>query len=246
MSDENGSTRMPLGGAGLSATPARPRPRSSKQLDDQAPEGVADQHRRLVERADLLLVVVDDLRDAEALELVCLRSQLLDVPFLARPLGSGDGEPALPEVVGEVLPASRREPGAVDQHQRDPVASRCDSLPRGLLLFVDARTLRRARPEKVRSAHRPRPEATQSLGSSVRAGRCVSHPSASRTRRAVSRRSSRRRSAATRREIDRKAQRRIERHSRDTRNRLFRPFADEDARRPRRPRPAASADPRER
>jgi hypothetical protein len=28
-SDEKGSTRMPFGGAGLSATPARPRPRSS-------------------------------------------------------------------------------------------------------------------------------------------------------------------------------------------------------------------------
>ncbi len=83
--------------------------------------------------------------------------------------------------------------------------------------------------EKVRSAHRPRPAATQSPGSSVRAGRCVSHPSASRETpgglnqdlRALGWRQ-------PRREIDREAQRGIERHGHDAGNRFLHPLADED------------------
>ena len=63
---ENGSTRMPFGGAGLIATPARPEAAVEQQLDDQAAERVADQHRRLVELADQRRVVVDDLGQAEA------------------------------------------------------------------------------------------------------------------------------------------------------------------------------------
>ena len=113
---------MPFGRRGAERDARASESAVEQELDDQAAEGVADQHRRLLERTDLLLVVVDDLRDAETFELVCLRSQLLDVALLARPLGSGDGEPALREVVGEVLPAPGREPGAMDQHQRDSVA----------------------------------------------------------------------------------------------------------------------------
>src|SRR5215204_3955799 len=112
----------PLGRRRAEPNACPPETAVEEQLDDEAAEGVADEHGRLVERADLLLVVVDDLGDAEPLELVRLRSQLLDVPLLARPLGCRDGKAALVEVVGEVLPAPRREPGAMDQHQRNTVA----------------------------------------------------------------------------------------------------------------------------
>ncbi len=82
---------------------------------------MADEDRRRVERVDLLLVVVDDFGDAEAFELLCVLLQLLDVSLLARPLRSGDGEVAAPEVLGEVRPAVGGEPGAVNQHQGDSV-----------------------------------------------------------------------------------------------------------------------------
>jgi hypothetical protein len=78
-----------------------------QQLDDQPAEGVADQHGRLVELADQRLVVVDDLGQAEARELVGVAAELLDVAVLARPLWHGDREAALAEVVLEVLPAAR-------------------------------------------------------------------------------------------------------------------------------------------
>src|SRR3954447_19758880 len=78
-----------------------------QQLDDQPAEGVADQHGRLVELADQRLVMVDDLGQAEARELVGVAAQLLDVAVLARPLWHGDREAALAEVVLEVLPAAR-------------------------------------------------------------------------------------------------------------------------------------------
>src|SRR5256886_1434763 len=88
-----------------------------QQLDEEAAVGVADQDRRLVEPPDELLVVIDDLGHAEALDRVCLLAELLDIGGLPGPLGHGDVE-ALLEVAGVVLPAPGREPGAVDQHQR--------------------------------------------------------------------------------------------------------------------------------
>src|SRR5439155_8699385 len=67
-----------------------PEPAVEQALDDEAAERVADQDRRLVERLDLLLVVVDDLVDTEALDLVGLLAQLRDIAVLARPLRCGD------------------------------------------------------------------------------------------------------------------------------------------------------------
>src|SRR3954471_24623146 len=79
-----------------------------EQLDDQAPEGVADQDGRLVELADQRLIVVHDLGQPETRELVDVVSEILHVADLAGPLGSGDREAALSEVVGEGLPAACR------------------------------------------------------------------------------------------------------------------------------------------
>src|SRR5207249_4103245 len=76
------------------------------------------QHRRLVEVANQLLVVTHDLVQAETGELIAALAQLLDIAVLPRPLGGRDVKPTSSEVVREVLPAPRREPGAVDQHQR--------------------------------------------------------------------------------------------------------------------------------
>ena len=67
---------MPFGGAGLSATPGAAEPAVEQQLDDQPAERVADQHRRLVELADQLLVVVDDLGQAEPGDVVGVLAQL--------------------------------------------------------------------------------------------------------------------------------------------------------------------------
>ena len=88
-----------------------------QQLHDEAAERVSDEDRRLLERLDLTPVVVDDLGQTEALELLRSLSQLLYVSVLAWPLGSGDGEPSVAEVVGEVLPAPCREPRSVHEHQ---------------------------------------------------------------------------------------------------------------------------------
>jgi hypothetical protein len=82
---------------------------------------VADEDRRLVELTDQLGVMVDDLLEIKALEFVGLGAKLFDVTLLARPFGRGNVVAALREVVGEVLPAPRGEPGAVDQHQRGAV-----------------------------------------------------------------------------------------------------------------------------
>jgi hypothetical protein len=61
-------------------------------LGEQPAEGMADDDRRPVEAADDLLVAADDVRDAEISE------QRL--------------------VAGPVLPAERRHPHSVDQHDR--------------------------------------------------------------------------------------------------------------------------------
>jgi hypothetical protein len=82
---------------------------------------MADEDRRLVELVDELGVMVDDLLETKAFELVGLGAKLFDVTLLARPFGRGKVVAALREVVGEVLPAPRGEPGAVDQHQRGAV-----------------------------------------------------------------------------------------------------------------------------
>ena len=93
---------MPFGGAGLERDAGAAEAAVEQQLHDQAAERVADQHGRLVERPDQRLVVVDDLVQAEPGELVAVGAELLDVAVLARPLGRGDGEAALAEVLREV------------------------------------------------------------------------------------------------------------------------------------------------
>ena len=121
-SDEKGQDEDALGRRGAHGD-ARPAETAvEQQLEDQSSERVADEDRRLVERADLLLVVVDDLVEAEALDLLRVFAELLDVAVLARPFGRGDGEASALEVVGEVVPAVGCEPGSVDQHERSPVA----------------------------------------------------------------------------------------------------------------------------
>jgi hypothetical protein len=82
---------------------------------------VADQHGRLVELTDQLLIVVDDLRHAETLDLPGRFTKLLDIAVLPGPLRGREVVPALLEVRHVVLPASRREPGSVDQHHRGAV-----------------------------------------------------------------------------------------------------------------------------
>jgi hypothetical protein len=67
---------------------------------------VADQHGRFGELADQCVVVVDDLGQAEARELLGVAAELLGVTVLAWPLGSGDGEATLAEARGEVLPSA--------------------------------------------------------------------------------------------------------------------------------------------
>jgi hypothetical protein len=121
LSDEKGSTRIPFGGA--QSHPGSTEATVEQELHDEAAERVPDQHRRLVELADQRFIVVDDLVEAEAGQLVCVLAKLLDVALLARPFRGGDGESAGAEVVGEVLPATRREPGAVDEQQRGLGAS---------------------------------------------------------------------------------------------------------------------------
>src|SRR5262249_27399428 len=102
--------------------PRPPETAVEQQLDDQAAEGVADQDRRLRKRLDQRRVVIDDLVEAKTLQRLGALALLLDAGRLPRPLGRGYVEAALREVALELLPASRREPRAVDQHQRNPVS----------------------------------------------------------------------------------------------------------------------------
>jgi hypothetical protein len=92
-----------------------------QELDDQAAEGVADQDGRLVEGPDLGLVVVDDLRQTKALELVRALALCLDARPLTWPLGRRDVVAPALELPGERLPAARCEPGSMDEHQRNPI-----------------------------------------------------------------------------------------------------------------------------
>ena len=90
-----------------------------QQLDEQAAVGMADQHGWLGEFVDQRRVVVDDLLHAEPCRIFGGLAHLLDITLLARPLRRQDREAPLAKVVDVVLPATRRKPGAVNQHQRD-------------------------------------------------------------------------------------------------------------------------------
>ena len=68
-----------------------------QQLDDQAAEGVPDQHGRPLQRLDQARVVVDDLVESEPGELRRLLAERLDVAVLARPLGADTSKPRLPK-----------------------------------------------------------------------------------------------------------------------------------------------------
>ena len=189
-SDENGSTRMPFGGAGLSATPARPRPRSSSSSTIRPPNEWPISTGGWSSSRDQRLVVVDDLAQAEAGELVGVLAQLLDVAVLARPLGR-----------------ARRRSRACRSSRRSspscaPTATRRGSAPAGSAVVAVATvassrsmaaTLRRAR-RTGKSDRRtdPDPAATQSSGSSVRAARSSASPRR-RARRSAASTSSRRR-----------------------------------------------------
>jgi hypothetical protein len=80
---------------------------------------MADQHRRLIEIADQLLVVIDDLLHSEAGRRLGGLTDPLDIPVLPWPLRRGHGEAALAEVLRVVLPAPCREPRPVNEDQRD-------------------------------------------------------------------------------------------------------------------------------
>jgi hypothetical protein len=93
-----------LGGAGLIATPDPTEPAVEQQFDDEAAVGMTDQHGRVVECADLRLVVIDDLGQAETLDPLGVFALRLDAFLLARPLARRNlVAPAL-EVLGERLP----------------------------------------------------------------------------------------------------------------------------------------------
>ena len=86
----------------------------------------------------------------------------------------------------------------MNQHQWDPITVAAAGCHRDSSCWIDSHDATAPLPrKKVRSAHRPRPYATQSPGSSARAGRCPSQPSVSRRRQAVSTSVSTRRSAAS-------------------------------------------------
>ena len=88
---------MPLGGAGLSATPARPSPRSSSSSTTRPPKEWPTRTGGSCSARIERVVVVDDLLQTEAGELVGVLAELLDVAVLARPLRRADGEAALPK-----------------------------------------------------------------------------------------------------------------------------------------------------
>jgi hypothetical protein len=103
----------------------------------------------LVEVVDQPLVMVDDLLDAEPSRRLGGLAHLLDVAVLAWPLGRGNGKAALGEILGVVLPAARREPSAVNQDQRDPVAVGVGRVSHAVLLVrIPTATLRQRTPRK--------------------------------------------------------------------------------------------------
>src|SRR5262249_5621472 len=132
-----------------------------QQLDEQAAVGVADQHGRLLELADQGRVVVDDLLDAEPGRLLRRGANLLDIALLARPLRRRDGEAALTEVVGVVLPAAARQPGTMDQHQRNRSVHGHSRLLRLTTLSLR----RRLGTDKIQSGSRPGPAARDARSS---------------------------------------------------------------------------------
>jgi len=90
--------------------PGRPEPAVDEELDEEPAEGVANEDRRLVERADDALVVVDDLAQPEAGDRLLVLAKLLDVPFLPRPFRRRGRVAAPLEELLEALPAPGREP----------------------------------------------------------------------------------------------------------------------------------------
>jgi hypothetical protein len=100
----------------------RPEPAIEEQLDVETAERVADEDRRLVERAHDPVVVVDDLRDAEAGQWRRIGSDGLDRALFA---GPGRGEASVPaglEERDERIPAGRCHPAAMDEY--DDLAQR--------------------------------------------------------------------------------------------------------------------------
>jgi hypothetical protein len=90
-------------------------PAVEQQLDEQTAERMADEDRGLVERADDLYVVLDDLGDPETDERGWIAADLADRPVLARP-GRDDAPEALRlEGRDEVVPAGGGHPAAVDE-----------------------------------------------------------------------------------------------------------------------------------
>jgi hypothetical protein len=98
---------MPLGGAGLRATPARPRPRSSNSSTISPPYEWPTRTGGW-ELADQGRVMIYDLGQPEPSQLVGALAELLHVAVLAGPFGSVDGEAPCAEVGGEVLRAPSR------------------------------------------------------------------------------------------------------------------------------------------
>ena len=235
---------MPFGGAGLDRHARAAEAAVEQQLDDQAAEGVADQHRRLVELADQRLVVVDDLAQAEARELVGVVAQLLDVAVLARPLGRRDAR-------SRACRSSRSKFSQLRADSHAPwisISGICDvAIAASFVRSIEsAATLRRVAPDREGSIG----AATQTLRDSIvgQLGPCgarlVSQPPESRSRSAAL---DQQVGAVGRRqpggEVDREAQRRIERQRDDARARLRRPSRRRTPRPPRRSRRAACAGP---
>ena len=79
---------------------------------------MADDDRRPVEPADDLLVVVDDVRDAEIPERRWVTAELLGLALESGPRFRNDCVALVPVALGPVLPAERRHPHSVNQHDR--------------------------------------------------------------------------------------------------------------------------------
>jgi hypothetical protein len=93
-----------LGRRRAEGDPGAPQATIEQQLDGEATERVTDQDGRLGELANQRLVVVDDLGQSQPAQLLGVRPELVDVAALARPPRGGDGEAAVREVPGEVVP----------------------------------------------------------------------------------------------------------------------------------------------